>query len=94
MVDHINRNTLDNRKSNLRICSHSENRCNTGPNKTNQTGYKGVSYCKRDNKYFAMIKKDGKSFCVGEYKDPKDAAIAYNLAAKNLHGEFAYLNTL
>lgn len=92
MVDHINWNVLDNRKSNLRTCNWSENRCNSRKNSNNKTGYRGVSYCQRDNKYFAGIKKDGKSKLIGAYATAKEAAMAYNKEAMKRHGKFALLN--
>jgi L-fucose mutarotase/ribose pyranase (RbsD/FucU family) len=93
-IDHANMNTLDNRKSNLRICNRSQNTCNTEKNTYNLCGYKGVSFDKRCNKYFAVIKFNQKRYYLGYYIDPKDAAKAYNDGAIKYHGEFAKLNKI
>ena len=87
-VDHINGDTLDNRKINLRICSHAENSRNRKkPIGNNQ--YKGVR--KNRRKYAAYI-QGGKY--LGLYDTPEQAAFAYNEAAKDYYGEFACLNVV
>ena len=91
-VDHINGNPLDNRKSNLRICTHAENQRNKGAYKNNTSGYKGVSWYKRDKKWIAGIKHNNKGIYIGLFEDKEEAARAYDKKAKELHGEFAYLN--
>ena len=91
-VDHINGNPLDNRKSNLRICTHAENQRNRGANKNNTSGYKGVHWSKTTKKWRAEIRHDNKSIHMGYFKTPEEAARAYDKKAKELHGEYAYLN--
>ena len=91
-VDHINGNPLDNRKSNLRICTHAENQRNRGANKNNTSGYKGVSWHKRNKKWACQIKHNYKKIHVGNYATPEEAARAYDAKAKEFQGEFAYLN--
>lgn len=91
-VDHINGNTLDNRRENLRICDCTENNCNVPCRSNNTTGYKGVGWRKERGKYRARIKLNGKETHLGYYDDPVIAAIAYDAAARKYHGEFAYLN--
>lgn len=93
-VDHINGNSLDNRRENLRICSNAENRRNSKINKRNNTGFKGVRKAKRtlDKPYQALIGYKGKQYILGYYKTAKQAARAYDLKAKELHKEFARLN--
>jgi hypothetical protein len=93
-VDHINRNKLDNRKNNLRICSRAENRRNTPKNKNNTSGYKGVFYHGQMDKWRAQINYKGKSIYLGLFDSKHEAAKAYNKKAKELHGEFAYLNEI
>lgn len=93
-VDHINRNTLDNRRCNLRIASHSQNEWNRGKQKNNRSGYKGVIYSERDKIFTARIRIYSKLIHLGTFKDKKDAARAYNEAAKRHHGEFAYVNKI
>lgn len=100
LIDHINHNTLDNRKENLRLCSVNENNYNRKINKNNNSGYKGVHLARynRKNKiyiyYRAKIQTDNIEVSLGLFKTAKDAAIAYNEAAKKYHGEFAYLNPI
>jgi len=90
VVDHINGDTLDNRKSNLRICSISQNGANRGKNKDNTSGYKGVTFHKGTKKWQAGIKIKGKYIYIGRFDDPALAASAYDKAAKEIHGEFAW----
>ena len=91
-IDHINGNPLDNRKSNLRICTRAENMRNRGAQKNNTSGYKGVGWCKHRKKWHAQIKHNGKQIYIGRYKDKEEAARAYDAKAKELHGEYAHLN--
>lgn len=88
IVDHKNGNTLDNKKCNLRICTNKENVRNQKINKRNTTGYKGVSYNKRDKKYAAYIKVDGKKISLGYYLSLEVAHEAYCNASKKYHVEF------
>jgi len=90
-VDHISGNTLDNRKSNLRVCTVSENGCNQKKRKDNTSGYKGVSWDKRSGRWYAMITKNKKQHNLGYYTTAEEAYAAYCKAAKELHGEFARL---
>lgn len=69
-VDHINRNPLDNRKCNLRICTQFENNQNQ---KHNTSGKVGVSFNNKINKYIAYIKVNRKHITLGEFKEFKDA---------------------
>ena len=93
-VDHKNGNSFDNRRSNLRICTNSQNLMNRGAPKNNTSGFKGVSFDKKSKKWGAKIAKNYKQIALGFYEDKKDAAKAYNKAAKKLHGSFAYLNKI
>ena len=93
IVDHIDFNGLNNRRDNIRTCTHSQSqyhrRSHGGTSK-----YKGVSLCRKNNKWQAQIKHNRKSKWIGQYEKEKDAAKAYNKKAKELFGDFAYLNTL
>jgi hypothetical protein len=91
-VDHINGNSLDNRRSNLRTCSHAENNQNKGKQSNNTSGYKGVMWDKGTGRWRAKIAKDGKDIHVGRFDDLVEAAKAYDMAALEVHGEFASLN--
>ncbi len=93
MIDHIDRNPLNNQKSNLRICTVSQNGCNRGKNKNNTSGYKGV-YLKPNGKWNAVIGTNGQYINLGTFSEKVDAARAYNDAALLYHGEFSYLNTI
>lgn len=93
-VDHINRNGLDNRKSNLRLATSFENQANSTARRTNKLGYKGVCWCKKEQRYLATISYNGKKYRLGSYKNILFAAAAYNGAARVLQGRFAYLNPL
>ncbi len=89
-VDHINRNKLDNRKVNLRLATSSQNNANVGLRKSNTSGFKGVSFCKRSHKYEARIHYQGKRYRLGYFDDSKEASIVYNNKAQEFHGEYAY----
>lgn len=91
VIDHINRNTLDNRLENLRVTSYSINEQNKPA--YGSTGLKGVSYSKFAKKYSAGIAKDGKQHHLGYFEDKYDAARMYNFWALDLYGENAYINT-
>ena len=93
-TDHINGNGLDNRIINLRICTHSQNSINRGAPINNKTGYKGVSYDKKSNKFKAQIRVNKKNITLLTTNNLIDAARAYNQAAQKYHGEFAKLNIL
>ena len=76
VVDHINGNTLDNRLSNLRVVTQSENLFNTKLYSSNTTGYKGVCYDKHAGKYKASIRLNGKSKHLGLYSTAEEAHTA------------------
>jgi len=88
-IDHINGNQLDNRKCNLRICSHQENMMNRRIHKNNTSGYKGVTFHRESKKWRAQITLDSKRIQIGYFDDPNEAHKAYCEKAKELHGEFA-----
>ena len=95
MVDHINGNGLDNRKCNLRICTSSQNNYNSKPKKNivgRTSKYKGVSWVERTKGWKANICKNGIRIHLGYYKREMDAAYSYDLAARKLFGQFAYVN--
>ena len=93
-VDHINGDTFDNRKCNLRLCEHKENIRNAKRQKRNVSGFKGVSFSAEKERYVAHIRTDGKSRYLGYFDKKEDAARAYNLAAQQFFGKFARLNPL
>ncbi len=91
LVDHRNHNGLDNRRSNLRICTKGENNRNQLP-RGGTSQYKGVSWSKSHKKYAATIRCNKQRFHLGWFDDEVEAAKAYDKKAKELFGEFAYLN--
>lgn len=92
LIDHINMDKLDNRRENLRVCTNSENLYNRPKNKNNTSGYKGVTWFKRDSKWRAAIMIDRKMNHLGYFEDVVEAAKAYDIAANMYFGEFARLN--
>lgn len=93
-VDHINHDTLDNRRENLRIASNAENGRNRRAHRDGTSGFKGVTFHKLRGKWMAAIKHAGKSLYLGLFLTREEAAIAYNEAALKYYGEFALLNEL
>lgn len=91
-TDHINGNKLDNRRGNLRTCTKSQNSMNRGATKQNRNGIKGVSYISSRRKWGVQIEYGGKSKRIGYFDSSNEALLAYNIAAKKYHGEFARLN--
>ena len=92
IVDHKNGNSLDNRRPNLRLGTQSQNMQNRAKKKGTTSRFVGVCYDKRDRKWIARIRTDGKVKCLGSHSNEIEAAKAYDAAAKKYHGEFAKLN--
>jgi hypothetical protein len=95
-VDHVNGDGLDNRRSNLRLCSRMGNNRNQRRIPKVTAPYKGVRrrIYRFRTMWEARIKVDGKVIYLGLYSTPEEAGIAYNDAAKVYHGEFASLNVI
>lgn len=89
-VDHKSGNTLDNRRANIRVCTHTENMRNRGKDFNTRSGFKGVYRDKK--KWFSQISVNGKAVRLGIFTDKKKAAKAYDQAATIYHGEFARFN--
>lgn len=88
-VDHIDGNSLNNRRSNLRLATNSENIRNSKRRSDNTSGYKGVTFRKDLGKWRARIIKDGKRITVGYANTPEDAFQLYQAAAEIEYGEYA-----
>lgn len=94
-IDHIDRNKLNNLRSNFRKATFSQNACNRDKIKRAcSSSFKGVCFNKEANKWIAYITKNSKKIHLGRFEQEIDAAIAYNIKAKELHGEFAVLNVV
>ena len=88
-IDHINRNRLDNRKSNLRYATPQQNCMNKSKQSNNTSGYPGVSWRKDRNKWRAFITVDRKQIALGLYENKEDAITARKAAEEKYFGEFA-----
>ena len=93
-IDHINNDPADNRIENLREATHFQNMRNRSSVKESTSKYLGVYWDKQHDKWKAQIRVDGTKYHLGYFTVEKDAARAYNEAAKKYHGEFANLNII
>jgi hypothetical protein len=90
-IDHIDCNGRNNRISNLRIATRSENCANTRRYVSNSSGFKGVDFHKRTGKFRARIRKDRSLHHLGFFETPEEAFAAYSEAAKHRFKDFARL---
>lgn len=89
LVDHIDGNPLNNRRSNLRLAFQGQNRANSRISRNNKSGYKGVYWRKDMKTWRAQIRKDKVIIHLGYFNTPEEAHQAYCEAAVKYHGEFA-----
>lgn len=87
-IDHIDGNGLNCRRDNLRLATHAQNQQNKKRRRDNRSGYKGVRYIARRNKWEARIRANGKAIFLGVFDTPETAHEAYVKAARELYGEF------
>ncbi len=92
VVDHENRNKLDNTRDNLRVCTPQENGRNKGKRHDASSRFVGVSYCKDGGKWRSKIWFEGRNVAIGHFTDEVEAARAYDRKAVELLGEAARLN--
>ena len=92
LVDHANHNTLDNQRSNLRICTETQNHGNMVVRKDSKTGYKGVKWNDFRKRWYVEVKHKDYGHVRGRFKSLKDAVDFYNENALEMFGEFALLN--
>lgn len=91
-IDHEDRDPSHNWLTNLREASHADNAKNKGLSKRNSSGFKGVSFCKKTNRYVAYIGSDHSKKRIGAFTSPQQAAAAYDQQALQLHGQYAVTN--
>lgn len=91
-VDHIDGDGLNNLIENLRFCSHAQNIQNSPKKCNNTSGHKGVAFSRAAGRWQAQITVRGRQMYLGLFDTAIDAAVAYDNAATELHGEFARLN--
>lgn len=92
VIDHINRNQLDNRVENLRVCNSFENNTNVAAHRDSKTKYKGVNINK--DRFRARFRFYGKEYLVGIFYTVEYAVHMYNRKVKEIQGEFAYVNPI
>lgn len=92
IVDHINRDRLDNRRSNLRLANRNENSFNRRKSSNKSSRYKGVSFDKAKGLWQAYIKMKGVKYLLGYFKNEKEAARTYDYFASYYYGQFALIN--
>jgi hypothetical protein len=90
-VDHIDRNTLDNCRANLRAATNQQNGANK-PGMRGTSPFKGVCWCRRKRFWRAQITIRKRQKFLGHFATDREAAAAYDVAAREAFGEFAYLN--
>lgn len=88
-VDHVNGDPTDNRLSNLRAAERHENARNIKKRVDNSSGHTGVSWCNRDNRWYAYIAVDGKTVSLGRHDNFDDAVAARRRAELAFHASFA-----
>lgn len=91
-IDHINGTPSDNRLSNLRLVTSSQNSLNRKVKLGNTSNYRGVTFNKQTQRWLAQVHHRGQNFFAGRYTSELEAAQAYDNMARKLHGEFANLN--
>ena len=94
VIDHINGDKTDNSIRNLRNCNNSQNQANSGIQKNNTTGYKGVYFNKPKGNWFARINHNNKVIHLGMFETPQKASKAYDKKSKELFGEFHKTNLI
>jgi len=98
IIDHADRNPLNCRRRNLRRATRQQNIWNQGPGRGATRGktsrFKGVCFCRTHKLFAARITHNGKRIHLGWFKTETEAARVYNAKAKELYGDFAYLNPL
>lgn len=89
-VDHQNHDTLDNRRANLRVCTHVENARNVRMHSNNSSGYRGVTWNRDRKKWLAQAQLNSKQRYLGLFDTKEKASRAYEEFTDKHHGEFKY----
>jgi hypothetical protein len=92
-VDHKDADGLNNIRTNLRLATYSQNNQNKRVSLSNTSGYKGVSWRKKTEKWVAQINSDGRRLHLGYFESAEEAAAKYDAVARELYGEFALTNS-
>jgi len=93
IVDHKDGNGLNNQKGNIRICTYSQNNASARKRTGCASIYKGVEWSRSKRKWRSRIGvSKGRKVHIGYFSNERDAAIAYDKKAKEVYGEFAYIN--
>lgn len=92
MIDHVNHDTLDNRRSNLRICNNRQNQWNQKKHRDSKSKYRGICWHRDYEMWMARISGPNGRITIGFFEDEIEAARAYDSFATSLYGEFAHLN--
>lgn len=88
VVDHIDGNGLNNQKTNLRICTMAQNAKNRRLSRNNKSGYPGVYWVNREQRWVAYFAMNGTEVCLGYFKTPEAAAAVWKQKAIEIRGEF------
>lgn len=88
VTDHVNGNKVDNRRSNLRVCSDGQNKRNRDKSLGFDAPYKGAYWQKQIKRWYSRIQVNGRSIYLGTFSTPEEASTAYNVAAKKYHGKY------
>ena len=89
-IDHVDRDKTNNNLLNLRFCSRSENVSNQGIRRDNTSGYKGVTFKEKPQKWVARVTLNGKRKHLGDFNTKNEAYVAYKEASKKYHGEYSH----
>lgn len=92
VTDHINGNGFDCRRENLRACTQRQNTYNRRKHRGATSKYRGVSWSAKKNRWVAQVQADGKLTHLGYFEGECEAALAFDAAARRLHGDFAKTN--
>ena len=92
--DHIDFDTLNNQRSNLRAATFAQNNLHIRKRENTSSKYRGVCWNKRDDKWIVSFRVNNKLMFFGQFKDETEAALHYNNKAKEYHGDFAFKNDI